>query len=171
MLATIQSWLIVLFGGDEPRLPLEVYQVAARAVAVYLIGLAIVRVGKSRLIGRFSTIDVIVGFILGSVLGRGITGGASLSNTTVASAALVAAHWAVTWVACRSHAFGNLIKGHCYVLIQNGTIDEHAMRRSHISHADLEEAMRLRGVDRLDQVRRAYKERSGEISVLRREKE
>ena len=41
-----------LFGGDEPAGSLLLHQVVARAVLVYVVGLAIVRLGKSRLVGR-----------------------------------------------------------------------------------------------------------------------
>jgi len=99
-------WLELIFGGDVPQQPLELYQVAARAVLVYLVGLVVVRIGKSRLVGRMTALDVIVGFILGSLLSRGITGQASISATAVASAAVVASHWALTWLTCRSHALG-----------------------------------------------------------------
>ena len=40
------------------------------------------------------------------------------------------------------------------------------LRNSHISEHDLIEELRIRGVDRPEQVKAAYKERSGEISVI-----
>lgn len=162
-----QDWLSWIFGGDEPRHPLELHQVAARAIAVYFIGLGFIRVGKSRIVGGFTTIDIVVAFIIGSVLGRGITGDASISGTAMATAALVAVHWAMTRITYHSHAIGKIVKGQPYPLVSNGAVDQDAMRRAHISEADLEEAMHLAGVERLDQVRRAYKERNGEISVIR----
>src|SRR4026209_2478611 len=79
-----------VFGGDAPQQPLLFYQVVARAAIIYIIGLAVVRLGKGRLIGRVTSLDVILGFILGSVLSRGITGQAAISDTAIASAALVA---------------------------------------------------------------------------------
>jgi uncharacterized membrane protein YcaP (DUF421 family) len=91
------------FGGDSPTPDLSLGQIAARAAVVYLVGLAVVRLGKSRLIGRVTAVDVLLGFILGSLLSRGITGHASLSGTTTASAMLVFVHGLVTWFACRSH--------------------------------------------------------------------
>jgi uncharacterized membrane protein YcaP (DUF421 family) len=42
------------------------------------------------------------------------------------------------------------------------------MNHSHISPHDLHEQLRLQGVDDIQEVRRAYKERNGEISVLKR---
>jgi uncharacterized membrane protein YcaP (DUF421 family) len=43
------------------------------------------------------------------------------------------------------------------------------MRHSHVSEHDLFEGLRLHGVERLEDVKLAYKERNGEISVIRRE--
>src|SRR5262245_60499745 len=151
-----------IFGGDLPTDPLPFHQAAARAVVVYVVGVAIVRIGKSRIVSRMTPIDVIIGFILGSLLSRGITGHASLSSTTAASIAIVACHWAFTALACRSHFFGTLLKGHVKLLVENGVLQIKNMRNSHISIHDMEEAMRLRGLEEIHEVRRAYKERNGE---------
>jgi uncharacterized membrane protein YcaP (DUF421 family) len=155
------------FGGDSPEQPLALGQVAARAAVVYLLGLLLVRVGKSRFHGRPSAIDVVLGFVLGSLLSRGITGSASLSGTFVASAVLVAVHWVATAAACRSHWIGNLVKGHAKLVVENGRMIPGAMLDSHISEHDIHEAMRLAAnIDDLSQVKAAYKERSGLISVV-----
>src|SRR5215212_3593674 len=97
--------LHIIFGGDVPEQPLALHQVAARAVVIYLIGIVIVRLGKSRLISRVTAIDVLLGFILGSLLSRGITGHASISGTALSSADIVFVHWLLTLGACRSHSF------------------------------------------------------------------
>jgi uncharacterized membrane protein YcaP (DUF421 family) len=133
---------------------------------VYLAGLAIIRVGKSRSIGRMTPLDALLGFVLGSVLGRGITGHASLSGTVAASAALVAAHWVLTLWACRSHWFGDLVKGRAHVIVEDGQPIEASMLHHHISIHDLQEYARNKGLEDISQVSRAYKERNGEVSVL-----
>jgi uncharacterized membrane protein YcaP (DUF421 family) len=165
----MKEFIDTVFGGDIPQPPLTLYQVAARAVVVYVVGLIIVRMGKSRMIGRVTSLDVILGFILGSLLSRGITGSASISATAVSSAAMVAVHWAITAVACRSHYFGTLIKGHNVLVVENGKMLVTEMRSSHVSEHDLMEQLRLNGVEDLSAVKKAYKERSGEISVIKRE--
>ena len=83
---------------------------------------------------------------MGSLLSRGITGHASLSGTTVASAALVAAHWLLTWLACRWHWFGNLVKGHAHVIVKDGEPLIDNMYRSHLSKHDLDEQLRQKGM-------------------------
>jgi len=167
-LSGVAAWATHLVGGDVLSSAPALWQVALRAILVYLIGLGLVRLGKSRLIGRLSPVDVLVGFILGSLLARGITGNASLSATMAACAALVGVHWAFTRLAVHWHAFGNLVKGHAHLLVQDGKVLEAAMRQSHISMNDLLEQLRFSGVEDLRHVRLAYKERNGEISVIRR---
>ncbi len=134
---------------------------------VYLVGVIAVRIGKSRGIGRLTSLDIILGFILGSLLSRGITGHASLSATAVGSAALVAAHWLITFLAYRWHCVGTFIKGNSWPLVVDGKMQRDNMRRSHISEHDLEEEFRLHGVDDIRRVKRAYKERNGGISVIK----
>ena len=156
-----------VFGGDIPQDPLLPHHFAARAVLIYIIGVAIVRIGKSRIVSRMTPLDVILGFILGSLLSRGITGHASLSATAISSVALVACHWAFTALAYQSHALGVLLKGNVRLLVEDGVPQLANMRHSHISRHDLEESLRLAGVDDIREVRRAYKERNGEISVIK----
>ena len=150
-----------VFGGDyPPKDGLQLHQAAARAVVVYFVGLLIVRVGKSRLIARITSVDIILGFILGSLLARGITGSASISGTTVASAAVVACHWLFTYLAFRWHGFGTLLKGrYLRPLVIDGKMQFENMRRSHLSEHDVMEEVRLNGIDDIADVARAYKER------------
>jgi uncharacterized membrane protein YcaP (DUF421 family) len=165
---TMETILTQIFGGDIPQEPLALHQIAARAFVVYAVGVALVRIGKSRLLSRINSVDVILGFVLGSLLSRGITGHASLSGTAAGSAALIACHWVYTAAASRSHWLGSLVKGHSVQLISDGKIDDDAMRRSHLSYRDLFEQFRLHGVETLDQVESAFKERNGEVSVIKR---
>jgi uncharacterized membrane protein YcaP (DUF421 family) len=155
-----------VFGGDMPSDTLTLYQIAARAAVVYLGGLFVVRIGKSRLISRTTSLDVILGFILGSLLSRAITGHAPMSGTLLASAVIVGIHWFLTALACRWHRFGIWIKGNQRLVIQDGKTLPVNMRRSHISIHDLYEQMRLHGIGAIEQVQEATKERNGEISFI-----
>lgn len=165
--STAGEWIERIFGGDAPSDTLELHQAAARAAVVYFAGVALIRLGKGRMLGRVTPIDVIVGFLLGSLLGRAITGQASFSATIAACATIVMAHWLLTLGAVKSHRFGNVFKGHAYQIVRNGEVDEAALRRSHLSQNDLLESLRMQGVDDVREVKAAWKERNGEISVIR----
>jgi uncharacterized membrane protein YcaP (DUF421 family) len=169
VMGTLGSLIQTVIGSDEPGERLAVGAVAGRAVVLYAYGLLLVRLGKSRLMGNATALDVVVIIVLGSLLSRGINGSASVASTMVASGVLVGCHWLSTWATVRSPAIGNVIKGHARVLVDDGQVDDQALRRSHLSPEDLEEGMRINGnVEELASVHRAYKERSGQISVVRR---
>lgn len=164
-----QDVLHDLFGGDYPDDSLLLYQIAVRAVFVYAATLLIVRVGKSRIISRTTTIDVILGFILGSLVSRAVTGKASISGTLVATCAMVFAHWLFTAIACRWHWFGILLKGSEHLIVENGQPIKKAMRHSHISSHDLIEEMHLQGLDDIAKIRQAFKERNGQIGFIKQQ--
>lgn len=163
------AFLEWLFGGDIPQQPLAMHQVAMRAVVIYVIGIAILRLGKSRSISRVTAIDVLLGFILGSLLSRGITGHASISATTISSAAIVATHYVLTWLSLHSTWLETQLKGHDVVIVEQGEIVQANMNAAHLTRSDLLEQLRLQGVADVTEVKHARKERSGEISVIKRE--
>lgn len=168
---SIAAALAEIFGGDSPQDDLALHQVAARAAIVFLFGLAIVRLGKNRMVGRITPLDMLLGIILGSLLSRGISGQASLSGTAVASMVIVAMHWALSWITYHSHALGNLVKGRATLVVQEGRPLEKKLAASHISPHDLEEQLRLAGIADIREVKQAYEERSGEVSFIRRRQE
>ena len=172
MIEAFHTAVATVFGGDTPSGTLNVAQVAARSVFVFLLGLTLVRIGKSRMLSGATALDVILGFIVGSVLSRAITGSASLSGTAAATATLVALHWVFTALAIRSHWWGNLIKGRSYLLVADGKMLTENMARSHTTENDLKEALRLNAnLDDIQQVKCAYKERSGDLGIVKRPSE
>ncbi len=159
--------LYQIFGIAEESFDLEFWQMATRAILVYVIAIAIVRMGKKRFMGRSSTFDLLLGIMLGSVLSRGITGQAPLAGCVAAGCALLLMHWALGAIAYYLDWFAILIKGRPRVLVRDGKIDKTATAKSHVGKEDLAEAMRANGrtEDPAD-IRLATLERSGEISVL-----
>ncbi|MDB5339375.1 MAG: hypothetical protein JWN70_4994 [Planctomycetaceae bacterium] len=158
----------IVVGSNAPASPLGLGQIAARSVVVYLMGLFAIRIGKSRLLSRASAMDVLLGFMLGAILSRAISGASSLSSAFVATVTLVGLHWLLSKLTSLSHRWGLLIKGHEYPLVSNGQILWDNLRRSHLSEADLREQLRLNAnIDDPKLVMSAYKERSGEIGVVK----
>jgi len=160
------------FGVDADPRSYTVLQVSLRALLVYLVGLLIVRLGRNRLLGRQSSFDIVLGFVLGSVLSRAINGTAHILVTLVSCLVLVAAHRLVAALSFRSRGFGALVKGEPQPVVQDGRIDWEKMRREHISEHDLEEALRLRAKTADEKrIAEARLERNGEISIVERPKE
>src|SRR5215207_6109697 len=124
-----------------------VAQMALRAVVVYVVTVAFVRLAKKRFMGHATAFDVILGIMLGSIVSRAITGNAPFLPALAAGATLIAVHWVLSWASFRSHGFGNLVKGEPRLLIRDGRPEREAMRRAHITEHDLDEDSRAEGLD------------------------
>jgi uncharacterized membrane protein YcaP (DUF421 family) len=63
--------------------------------------------------------------------------------------------------------FGELVKGRAELLIENGKTQPEALRANHITEHDLHEELRQEGnLADVQEVRAAYLERSGKVSVV-----
>ena len=161
------EWLQAALGiGLESR-DLGLVQMGLRAAIVFVVTLTIVRLGKKRFLGRATAFDVILGIMLGSIVSRGVTGNAPLVPTLGAAAALMLMHWLFSAIALRWHGFGALVKGRPRLLVSEGRMDDKAMRTAHMTEHDLREDLRSKSVARLEEVREARLERSGQLSVIK----
>jgi uncharacterized membrane protein YcaP (DUF421 family) len=168
MLWEIWSGFEGLLGIEAEELSLR--QMIVRALVVYLVGLALVRVGEKRFLGKSTAFDVLLAIILGSVLSRAINGTAPFIPTLAASLLLVGLHWLFSVLAFYSDRFGTAVKGRERVLIRDGEIRWDEMRGGHISRNDLLAALRTQArVTSPEEVEEARLERSGEISVMPRD--
>jgi uncharacterized membrane protein YcaP (DUF421 family) len=147
-------------------------QMAVRTIVVYVVALAVVRIGSKRFLSQASAFDVIVAIMLGSIMSRAINGSAAFVPTLLSGAVLVAMHWLLAALAYRLDWLGPLVKGRPALLVRDGHIDREAMREAGVSDHDLEQALRLqaRRMD-LNRIHLAYLERDGSISVIPAERE
>lgn len=104
------------------------------------------------------------------MLSRAINGAAPFLTTIAAGVALMLIHRVCAFGACKSHAFGKLIKGRPITLVRNGEIDGVAMRRALVSDHDLEEDLRLDAkTEEVSDIKTARLERSGDISFIKKQ--
>lgn len=151
---------------------LTIWQMGSRAFIIYIIGILLVKLGQKRFMGKNTAFDMMLGIILGSVLSRAITGNAPIFPTIGAGVLLVGIHTLFAVAAYYSDWIGSFIKGDAKILIKDGEIQWDNMRKSHISKKDLEMALYTNGkVIDFSQVKVARFERSGDISVIPREKQ
>ena len=166
----IYDFLGPLLGlGLEPK-DLTFAQVSLRGIIIFLVTLMMVRLSSKRSLAEKTAFDAILLVILASILSRAINGSAGFFTSIGGGFVLVFLHRLFSWTACRSHAFGKLIKGSPAMIVENGRTLQDAMRRNLISQHDLEEDLRLDAqAEDLSRIRVARVERSGEISFIKRE--
>lgn len=146
--------------------PLEWWQMAIRAVIVFVATLVFIRMGATRIFGRNSAFDIVLVIILGSILSRAITGNAPFLPTIVAAIVLIILHVLVAILSLKINWLGYLVKGTENCLIKDGEMQRDQMKSCYITENDLRESLRVKGKDDLNTIRDAYLERSGEISII-----
>ena len=161
----ILARLTLGIGVDNKEI--TVWQMGLRAVIVYVVTLAFVRLGKKRFMGKATAFDVILGIMLGSIASRAITGNTPFLPGLAATAVLIALHSFLSAVACRWHGFGTMLKGHSEILVRDGRVDQRMMARTHLTDHDLEEDLRRHGLTDVSGVAEARLERNGDISVVK----
>lgn len=156
--------LYEIIGRDQSTM--EWWQMAIRTIIVFLLTLMMVRIGATRIFGRNSAFDIVLGIILGSVLSRAITGNAPFIPTIISAAILIILHIIFAHLSLKRRWIGWLVKGKENELIRDGKMQPKKMRKCQITENDLLESLRIKGKDDINTVKHAYLERSGEISII-----
>jgi uncharacterized membrane protein YcaP (DUF421 family) len=154
--------------GAEPK-DLSALQVSARGLVVFVAALIMVRISAKRFLGRKTAFDIILLLVLGSTLARAINGSGPFLGSLVVGFVLILLHRLIALLAVRYRWFGRLVKGTDSLIITDGQIQEDVLRKHHLSHDDLMEDLRLDSVTSPSKVKEARLERSGDISIIKKD--
>lgn len=143
--------------------------VIPRTAIVFIVAIIYVRMAKKRFIAQASAMDLVMAVVFGSLLSRAINGGATLASGLSAGFTLVVLQRVFAHYSCASPAFSKLVNGDHETLVKDGVMDRDEMKKHDISEEDLRADIRLNGMtDKLEEVRLAVLERSGQISVVKK---
>jgi len=172
MLQAIADRLQAFLGFDREIGDVGTIQMALRTVLIYAVTLALIRLGSKRFLGEATAFDVILGFMLGSVMSTAVNSSAPLFPTLLAGAVFVGLHATFAALALRIPWFGAVVKGNPVLLIEDGRVRRQGVRRAGLTARDLDQALRLRARGMAPaRIERAYLERNGRVSVIPRESE
>lgn len=167
MLQSLWEQFMRVIGAEQIDATLPAWQLALRTIVIYIVALLIIRIGKRRFMGGYTTFDILLGFVVGSILSRSITGAIRFLDMIVVVSVLVGIHWIIAIISFYSERLGNLVKNTPRKLIDDGKIQEEAMEKSKIGKNDLLQALREKGnVESPEEVKNAYLERDGNITVI-----
>ena len=163
----MEEWLHFLIGSNPETILW--WQMVVRAIFIFFVALILVRFGGKRIFGKNTSFDIVLGVILGSILSRALTANAKFVPTICAATALVLLHMLLAKISFYSRIVGFIIKGSEDKLIDSGEIMWRAMAKNSLTKNDLMEALRVGGgTDQSDKVRAAFIERSGQVSVIKK---
>jgi uncharacterized membrane protein YcaP (DUF421 family) len=155
-----------LFGAGENLTPL---QMAVRSFVMFFIALALIRIGGMRIFGKRTAFDNILVIMLGAILARGVVGASPFFSTVAAATIMVVIHKILALLAMKHVWVGMIVKGYRRSLFKNGKYNLKNMKITSISKDDLMEGVRLQiNSDTLDDVKEAYIEKNGQLSIIKK---
>ena len=157
---------------DLFELAMPWWEFLLRAVVVYVVLLAMIRMSGKRSMGQFTAFDVLLIVLLGNAVQNSLLGDDhSLLGGLFLAAVLIAMNWIVGWLSARSRRAERVIEGEPVVLARDGKLFANVLRRELVSRNDFDEALRQHGEVRLDDVALALLETDGQISVVPKKKD
>jgi uncharacterized membrane protein YcaP (DUF421 family) len=144
--------------------------IAGRVLVVYAFALVLLRVSGRRTLSQLRPIDLLSMLLLSETVSPALTGGdQSILGGFVAAATLTAAAVATGRLSFRFPWFDHLLDGRTLVLIEDGKVDPKVLRAHRITDEQLRTSLHENGVEAVAQVKHAFIEPHGAITVVKAE--
>ncbi|MED0687752.1 DUF421 domain-containing protein [Anoxybacillus ayderensis] len=150
---------------------MEYVTIILRTLLLYVAILFIFRMMGKREIGELSILDLVVFIMIGEMAVIAIEQPKDpIFHTLVPMIVLTIAQIAFAFFSLKSEAFRRLVDGSPTVIINNGKIDEKAMRKQRYNFDDLLIQLREKNIKNIADVEFAILEPSGKLSVFEKDK-
>lgn len=144
--------------------PLEM---VVRGTITYWIIFILLRLAGKRDAGTLGVADLLVLVLIGDAAGNAMAGNSgSVAEGMVVVSTLIFWSVAVDRAGYFFPPIRKWLEPSKVCLVKNGVMQRRGMRREYITVEELMESIRLAGLERIDQVKGAYMESNGEISII-----
>ena len=162
----IAPWVHTFF-GIHTTVP-HAGHMLARFILMYVISIIMLRIYKGSMTNN-NVFNFLINFIIGSLLASALVAERGFFNILVTYVLIMTFNWFVGWVAYLSRPFERLVSGPVVVLVKDGDIQWHAMRRSLVTKDELLQAMHYNNIGKVEHIHHAYLENNGAISIVKKE--
>lgn len=141
-----------------------------RAAAIFAILMIIFRISGKRSLAQITTFDFVLLLVIGEATQQALLGDDfSLTNATLVIITLLGLDIALSMLQERFSFLTPWIEDVPLVLVDEGEMLKSRMEKTRISEADILHAARsTQGLERMDQIKYAVLERTGEVSIIAR---
>ncbi len=140
-----------------------------RPIIVYIFLIVGLRLSGKRELAQLNPFDLIVLLTLSNTVQNAIIGNDnSVTGGIIGAASLLAVNYLVVRFLYDHRKIDQLVEGRADVLIEDGKVHEHKLKRELITKEELAAAARKQGFDSLSEVRRCVLEPGGTLSFTAR---
>ena len=143
--------------------------IALRITFIYFYALLLLRLTGKRSIGTLSALDLVVTLIAGDMFDDIIWAEIPLSQGLVGMSMVVLLHSLVAYASWKSKRIERLVSAAPTRVVLNGKLLPGNLLSQRTPAADVEASLRSRGEDKLEEIREACWEPSGQLSALKME--
>jgi uncharacterized membrane protein YcaP (DUF421 family) len=144
------------------------FEIAFRTIVLYLVALLLIRVLSKRVVGQLALGEMMIIVALGSAIGDPMFyADVPLLHGAVVVSVVVLLNRVMLAVINRQGKLEDIVEGFPVLLVRNGLIEVDGLQKCLLSHEKLFESLRLKGYQRLGEVKEAYLEQGGNMSVFR----
>ncbi len=159
----------LVFGDESLLFGLEI---VFRTLVVYIYALVLLRWLGSRTIGQLSTVELMLVIALGSAVGDAMFyPDVPLLHSLIVVTVVVLANKLLDVLIARSRRAERAIDGRAKEVIVDGVFDEKFLTGVTLGASEVFQQLRHQGIEHLGQVKFAYVEPSGEVTVFRKKGE
>jgi uncharacterized membrane protein YcaP (DUF421 family) len=142
-------------------------EMIVRGTTMYWVLYALLRISGRRDLGSLGVADMLVLVLVADAAGNAMSGDSySLGDGIIVVTTIVGWSYLLDRVSYHIPALRRVLEPQRVCLVRDGQVVVSGLRREHISRGELMEQLRLKGVDSLADVKRAYLESTGEFSVI-----
>jgi uncharacterized membrane protein YcaP (DUF421 family) len=157
--------------GELFSLSMPAPEIFIRGTAIYLFLFLIFRFILRRDVGAVGIADILILVLVADASQNAMAGEyKSISDGLLLVSTLIGWNMAFDWLSYRFPAFRRFVEPHPLLLIRDGVLLKQNLRKEFITEEELWSKLRENEIESLDQVKRAYMEPDGEISVIKRKK-
>src|SRR5437870_5691401 len=132
------------------------WELIVRSLAVYVFLLVLLRITGKRQVGQLAPFDLVLLLVLSNAVQNSMNGGDnSLVGGLISATTLVAMNFLVAMGTYKNKKLEAIIEGRPQVLIHNGKLFEDVMARAHLTHHELNAALRQAGCACIEDVHSA----------------
>jgi uncharacterized membrane protein YcaP (DUF421 family) len=143
-------------------------EMVIRGTVIYWFIFLLFRFVLRRDIGAIGIADVMLVVLIADAASNGMSGSyESITDGCLLIATIAGWNYLLDWTSFHFPAVRHLVEPPPLALIRDGKLQRKAMRQELISASELETKLREHGIENIEEIRVAYLEDDGEISVLR----
>lgn len=148
------------------ELPLPIFEKLLRPVIVYLVLVVLLRVFGKRELAQLNPFDLVVLLSLSNTVQNAIIGDDnSVTGGVIGAFSLLGINWLVVRLLFSSPRLMRMLEGRATVLVRDGRVDVHALRRESLTREELLSAVHRQGFEDFDKVRNCHLEPNGTFYI------